>query len=276
MLPERAILPITPEPGSTRSRFSSKTTVRPSRCTVGPLFMAVLPAVTTLRPLLPPSEEPMASVMTRSGNSMKNWSFTGAENSAADDTTANRDERSYSSSAWASCQPFHERLAHGVPGDHHRVDTLLADEPPDLVRVEAGHEHDLGADEALTHDAPLRGAVHERRHRQVHHGAPGPLPRHHGRVGDPFVRHRVRAAAERVEDVLVPPDHPLGHARGAAGIEDVEVVARAGPEVARLGLPHERRLVLQGSGRRLGVAAVLDDQQVFQPGQLGLQRGDER
>ncbi len=94
MSPERAILPMTPEPGSTGSRFSSKTTVSPSRRTVGPLFMAVLPAVTTVMPLLPPSDDPMASVITRLGRCSKNWSLTGAENSAADDTTANSDDRS--------------------------------------------------------------------------------------------------------------------------------------------------------------------------------------
>ena len=67
MSPERAILPMTPEPGSTSSRSSSNTTVPPSRCTVGPLFMAVLPAVTTVIPLLPPSDEPMASVISEVG-----------------------------------------------------------------------------------------------------------------------------------------------------------------------------------------------------------------
>ena len=58
--------------------------------------MAVLPAVTTVMPLLPPSEDPMASVITRLGRRSKNWSLTGAEKSAADDTTASSDERSCS------------------------------------------------------------------------------------------------------------------------------------------------------------------------------------
>ncbi len=94
MSPERAILPMTPDPGSTGARSSSNTTVLPSRCTVGPLFIAVLPLVTTVMPLLPPSEEPMASVMRMLGRWSKKSSLTGELNSAADDTTASSEERS--------------------------------------------------------------------------------------------------------------------------------------------------------------------------------------
>ena len=51
-------------------------------------------------------------------------------------------------------------------------------------------------------------------------------------VVDAGVGGGVGAAAQGIEDVLVAPHHTLGHARGAAGVEDVEVVARAGSEVA--------------------------------------------
>ena len=63
MSPNRAILPMTPEPGSTSFRSSSNTTVFPSTETVGPLFMAVLSLSMVTMPLLPDSEEPMASTM---------------------------------------------------------------------------------------------------------------------------------------------------------------------------------------------------------------------
>ena len=59
-----------------------------------------------------------------------------------------------------------ERLGHGVAGDHQRVDPLGLDQPPDLVGVEPGHQHDLGADEALAHHRPLGGPVHEGGDRQ--------------------------------------------------------------------------------------------------------------
>ena len=94
MSPERAILPIVPDPGSTSRRFSSNTTVLPSTLTVGPLFIAVPPLVMVAIPLLPDSEEPTASVITRLGKWRKNSSLTGAEKSAADDVTASKDERS--------------------------------------------------------------------------------------------------------------------------------------------------------------------------------------
>ena len=57
--------------------------------------MAVLPFVTTVMPLLPPSDEPTASVMRMLGRWSKKSSFTGALNSAAEDTTAKSDDRSW-------------------------------------------------------------------------------------------------------------------------------------------------------------------------------------
>ena len=94
MSPDRAIFPITPDPGSTGFRSSSKTTVLPRTVTVGPLFMAVSPLPMVAMPLLPDSEDPMASTMTRFGKCSKNSSLTGAENRAADEVTASSDERS--------------------------------------------------------------------------------------------------------------------------------------------------------------------------------------
>src|SRR6202035_5807928 len=95
MSPERAIFPITPEPGFTRSRFSSNTRVPPVDETVGPLFMDVPPGLIIEIPLLPDSEDPMASVMTRFGNREKNASLTEEEKSAAVDVIPIRDDRSY-------------------------------------------------------------------------------------------------------------------------------------------------------------------------------------
>ena len=94
MSPERAILPIVPEPGTTRTRSSSKTTVSPRMLIVGPLFMAVPPLVTVDMPLLPDSDDPTASTMTMLGRWRKNSSLTGAEKRAADEVTARREERS--------------------------------------------------------------------------------------------------------------------------------------------------------------------------------------
>ena len=94
MSPERAILPITPEPGSTSSRFSSKTTVPLVDDTVGPLFMAVPPGLIMEMPLLPPSDEPMASVMTRLGKRLKKASLTAGEKRAAVEVMPKSEDRS--------------------------------------------------------------------------------------------------------------------------------------------------------------------------------------
>ena len=50
----------------------------------------------------------------------------------------------------------------------------------------------------------------------------------------------VAAAAEHEEQVLLAPHHALGHAGGAAGVEDQQIVARAAPGRARPG-PRSRR-----------------------------------
>ena len=110
----------------------------------------------------------------------------------------------------------------------------------------------------------------------MHHAPAGPLGRHGRRVGDALVAHGVDAAAERVEDVLVAPHDALGHARGAARVEDVEIVARARPEVPCRRLAGQRILVAHGPRCRLDVAAVLDHKGVAQVGQFGEERGDER
>ena len=62
----------------------------------------------------------------------------------------------------------------------------------------------------------------------------------------------------------------------AAGVEDVEVVARAGPEVPLLGLVRQRVLVADRPGRRFDVAAVLDHDQVPKLRELGKERRHER
>ena len=62
--------------------------------TVGPPFIAVLPFSTTMMPLAPPSDEPMASVSTTLGKRSRNWSLSDGENTAAVDDSDSSDDRS--------------------------------------------------------------------------------------------------------------------------------------------------------------------------------------
>ena len=94
MLPRRATLPITPDPASTGFPSASSTTVSTTAFTVGPPFIAVWPACTTVMPFVPLSEAPIASVRTRFGKRAKNWSFTDGEKTAALLVRTSRDERS--------------------------------------------------------------------------------------------------------------------------------------------------------------------------------------
>ena len=70
------------------------------------------------------------------------------------------------------------------------------------------------------------------------------------------------ALAEGEEDVLMAPHHTLGHARGATGVDHVEIVVGTRGEVTLLGLPGHGRLELVGVRERHGRAgAVLDVEQ---------------
>ena len=75
--------------------------------------------------------------------------------------------------------------------------------------------------------------------------------------------HGVDAATEREEHVLVAPHDALGHAGGAAGVEDVAVVGGAGPK-SRSGDPPAIAASKSTESRpvEVGAAAVLDDDRV--------------
>ena len=166
-------------------------------------------------------------------------------------------------------QGFDQRAGHGVAGDHDRRHPVGLDGVKHRLCAEVADEHHGVALEEKPQRAPLGGAVHQRRGVQRHHwrvGCSG-LVGQFLSVGDPFVGVGVHPAAERIEHVLVAPHHPLGHAGGAAGVEHVEVVARAfqlwtfGTGVGDRLRPRHRT----HSGR-VGVAAVLDHHEVPQAG----------
>ena len=74
------------------------------------------------------------------------------------------------------------------------------------------------------------------------------------------------AAAAREEDVLVAPHHALGHAGGAAGVEDVEVVGASARPKSRSGDCAGERVLVRPRvrARSVVVAAVLDHDEVPQ------------
>jgi hypothetical protein len=92
------------------------------------------------------------------------------------------------------------------------------------VSIASMGSHDLRTRQERDPRRELRGAVHQRRDREHRHrwsagSALGNFLRtgHRGSGG-------VGTAHAGVEDVPVPPHHALGHARGAAGVDDVDVV----------------------------------------------------
>ena len=159
MSPQRAILPITPEPGTTGFRSSSKTTVLPSTETVGPLFMAVSPLPMVAMPLLPDSEDPTASTITRFGKVLEELVLDRRREQRR--RGGHRQQRGEVVGDAGVVEGLDQRLAHGVAGDHHRVGLLALHQAPHGVGIELGDQDGPVADEALAHHRPLGGAVHE-------------------------------------------------------------------------------------------------------------------
>ena len=110
-----------------------------------------------------------------------------------------------------------QRPAHGVAGDHERVDLLGLDQAPHLVGVELGHEDDAVAEEALAHDRPLGGAVHEGATGGNVSGPPMRSPARPGPQRCALAGEHVDAAAEG-KHVLVAPDDALRHPGRAARV----------------------------------------------------------
>ena len=101
----------------------------------------------------------------------------------------------------------------------------------------------------------LRATVHERAQREGDHRLG--LERLLGLVVlvDPLPRHEVDATTQHPPEVLVAPHHALGEPGGAAGVDDVDVVGAALPEVAVRALPRECVVPQHTAVRRdLGVA----------------------
>ena len=93
MWPHLAMMPRTPEPGTTSLPSSSSTTVFLSMVTRGPP-VCDWPLATMLVPPKPVSEEPIESVMIRLGSSSRNFSLRLVENSAAVLASRNSEDRS--------------------------------------------------------------------------------------------------------------------------------------------------------------------------------------
>ena len=120
-----------------------------------------------------------------------------------------------------------EGPGHRIADDLEPHGTLAHDRVPDGGRVDARRV--VAVDDGVTggergERGPLRRAVHERRQ---HHEA-GAAPRggldHRVEAGVGLGLAEGPAAHGAEEAVVLAPQHAFGHAGGAAGVEDVEVV----------------------------------------------------
>ncbi len=88
-------------------------------------------------------------------------------------------------------------------------------------------------------------------------------------VGHLHLGERIRATGQREEDVLAAPHHALGHARGAAGVDDDLVVAGPLGEVTLGGTGGDD--VVEHCGLELhliGAAVVVDDDERLEEREL--------
>ena len=255
MLPPRATLPTCPSPGVRGLRSSSTTMTSAIGDTRGrppeepPVGLSLL---TAERPLKPPSDDPIESMIIRFGHDLevallhrhREQGGRGGDGEQGRQVPA----------VGLGLEGLDHRAAHGVAGDEHRVGALPLDGVPHVVGVEPGHQDDGVALRELAQQAPLGGAVHQRRRHQEHDPAAGrALPGQFvGRL-DPVAGGGVDALPEGHEDVLLPPHHALGHAGGAARVEDVEVVGGTlvegrGASAPRPARPRTRGRSAGGSG----------------------------
>ena len=89
----------------------------------------------------------------------------------------------------------------------------------------------------------------------------------------------VVAAAEcGKEDVFGAPHHTLRHARGAAGVEDVEIVGRARAETVAIGRRRRERLLVVDRAEPVGlrVRGVVELDEMAELGDTGKHRSDVR
>ena len=109
-------------------------------------------------------------------------------------------------------------------------------------------------------DGEPPGAVHERTGGEVQ--GTGSHDGLADAVDAPVLGHAQEVpGVELGEQVVLAPHDAFGHARGAAGVEEVEVVAGARPTAGPLAVPRSaRRVLVGGRPRRARVGAVVDPQ----------------
>ena len=127
--------PALARPGATSLNSGSSTTVSRAALTVGPppLFW-VSPLATIRMPLEPVSDEPMASMIIRFGNSSRYWSFTVGEKIAAVEASTNIDDRSSASGPPSSSSASIIGRAMASPVMATLLIALALDRAPHLVR----------------------------------------------------------------------------------------------------------------------------------------------
>ena len=150
------------------------------------------------------------------------------------------------------CKLIEKRPRKRISNDRDGVHTFALHRRPNVVGIESLNfrlDHHRGADVPHIERNPVCGAVHQRRRRQGTKGSArfNPFQKLLEGLGD------ATRSKRAFVNVLVAPDHALGHPGRSAGVQDVEIVVR---ERRRQGLWSRGRecfLIVDGS-RQQGIA----------------------
>ena len=231
-----ATRPTSPEPGTTSAPCSVMTLV--VAASWNDADAAAASAVVALVAIPIASDEP--SVSTRISRSL--WRsrpcLVSFDHITPDEMTTRRAERSQrSGSASRARRIGRPKASPTIVIDLTRSRSTVSSKF-DGVEVATREGDDRPARRQRRQGVDQAGPVHQRRRRQARRARPVELP---GKLVDVGWWRQAAAAqlVEGAEQVVLPPHHPLGHARRAAGVEQQEVIARAAPR--RLGATGPRR-----------------------------------
>ena len=184
------------------------------------------------------------------------------------DRAAGQEEPEVLQSAGTDLELVDEGASERVADDQQRGDALVLDRVEEVDRVEPdgiGLDDHRATGDPRADGVPVRRAVHERR------GGEGP------EVGAAGCRHQVLGGARhpeaRREEVGLSPEDALGHARGSARVEDVEVVGRE-TDRGGGGGGGQGGLVGHGAGEQRRTGAVLHLEQQLHVRERGEHRGE--
>ena len=134
--------------------------------------------------------------------------------------------------------------SHCISGDHDQVGFFVFDSAPHVGGIKLSTQNHFVANKTLSHHAPLRCAVHQRRQWIRHQRETSASFFHKTFWRRNFLTaHDVDSATESHHHVAMTPHHALGHSGGAASKQKVDVIVRTWREITSIAIACQRLFV---------------------------------